>query len=84
MILVMSKTECPYCSALCSIGTYYDDVTKTCVTCTPLTYQDEEGQTTCKPCPTNQLTESHETQLIDITSGMMGSSSIEQCQGDYT
>ena len=67
--------------ALCSVGTYFDDVTESCVACAPLTYQDEEGQPSCKPCPTNYNTEMDEILNMGFISGVKGSISVQQCQG---
>ncbi|XP_019407680.1 PREDICTED: signal peptide, CUB and EGF-like domain-containing protein 2 isoform X3 [Crocodylus porosus] len=35
----------------CSVGRYYDGEQDLCVLCPNGTYQDEEGQITCEPCP---------------------------------
>lgn len=35
----------------CSLATYYSISSGTCQPCPPGTYQDEEGQLDCKPCP---------------------------------
>ncbi|XP_078240047.1 signal peptide, CUB and EGF-like domain-containing protein 2 isoform X2 [Pogona vitticeps] len=37
--------------ASCSVGTYYHDEQEGCVLCPNGTYQDNEGQITCEPCP---------------------------------
>ncbi|XP_026507014.1 signal peptide, CUB and EGF-like domain-containing protein 2 [Terrapene carolina triunguis] len=42
------------CVASCSVGTYYDGEQELCVLCPNGTYQDEEGQITCQPCPSPQ------------------------------
>uniref|UniRef100_A0A8C8SYT5 Signal peptide, CUB domain and EGF like domain containing 2 n=1 Tax=Pelusios castaneus TaxID=367368 RepID=A0A8C8SYT5_9SAUR len=38
----------------CSVGTYYDGEQELCVLCPNGTYQSEEGQITCEPCPSLQ------------------------------
>ncbi|KAJ7344448.1 hypothetical protein JRQ81_000398 [Phrynocephalus forsythii] len=40
--------------ASCSVGTYYHDEQEECVLCPNGTYQDNEGQITCEPCPNLQ------------------------------
>lgn len=41
----------------CPAGTKYDGVSK-CLDCPLNAYQDRSGQSRCKPCPRNQVTES--------------------------
>ena len=35
----------------CRAGTYYDGVQERCILCPNGTFQNEEGQITCEPCP---------------------------------
>ncbi|XP_022091513.1 sushi, von Willebrand factor type A, EGF and pentraxin domain-containing protein 1-like [Acanthaster planci] len=35
----------------CAVGSHFDSRTETCKVCAEGTYQDEEGQDECKPCP---------------------------------
>nr|XP_055173856.1 signal peptide, CUB and EGF-like domain-containing protein 2 isoform X4 [Nyctereutes procyonoides] len=38
----------------CRAGTYYDGVQERCILCTNGTFQNEEGQITCEPCPRSE------------------------------
>ncbi|KAK3602546.1 hypothetical protein CHS0354_003798 [Potamilus streckersoni] len=40
----------------CSVGTYYNETTKSCKECPFNTYQDEERIAPCKQCPSGQVT----------------------------
>ncbi|KAK2183706.1 hypothetical protein NP493_299g03061 [Ridgeia piscesae] len=59
----------PYCVA-CSMGTYYDKVTRRCLPCPAGTYQSREGQSKCTPCPHHR---------DDV--GMEGAKSVLECEG---
>ncbi|XP_022091526.1 sushi, von Willebrand factor type A, EGF and pentraxin domain-containing protein 1-like [Acanthaster planci] len=45
--VVLNETDC----LSCTVGSYFDSKTETCKVCAEGTYQDEEGQDECKPCP---------------------------------
>ncbi|XP_039206166.1 signal peptide, CUB and EGF-like domain-containing protein 2 isoform X2 [Crotalus tigris] len=40
--------------ASCSVGTYFDGEQESCILCPNGTYQDNEGQIVCEPCPNLQ------------------------------
>ncbi|XP_072841855.2 signal peptide, CUB and EGF-like domain-containing protein 2 isoform X9 [Pogona vitticeps] len=48
---LICPSEVHLISASCSVGTYYHDEQEGCVLCPNGTYQDNEGQITCEPCP---------------------------------
>lgn len=35
----------------CAEGTYYDKEEEECISCPAGTFQDQEGETSCKKCP---------------------------------
>ncbi|XP_022091514.1 sushi, von Willebrand factor type A, EGF and pentraxin domain-containing protein 1-like [Acanthaster planci] len=45
--VALNDTDC----ISCPVGSYFDGKTETCKVCAEGTYQDEEGQDQCKPCP---------------------------------
>ena len=58
---------------LCSVGTFYKSSIEDCVRCPPGTYQDQEGQTDCKPCPHNK-----------VGVGPVGATNSSQCTSKST
>ena len=46
----------------CPEGSFYDKELGECAKCDTGTYQDEEGQTSCKTCPTGYTTYSENSQ----------------------
>uniref|UniRef100_A0A8D0N633 Signal peptide, CUB and EGF-like domain-containing protein 2 n=1 Tax=Sus scrofa TaxID=9823 RepID=A0A8D0N633_PIG len=40
-----------HCGVSCRAGTYYDGAQERCILCPNGTFQNEEGQITCEPCP---------------------------------
>uniref|UniRef100_A0A8D0RCX1 Signal peptide, CUB and EGF-like domain-containing protein 2 n=1 Tax=Sus scrofa TaxID=9823 RepID=A0A8D0RCX1_PIG len=40
-----------HCGVSCRAGTYYDGAQERCILCPDGTFQNEEGQITCEPCP---------------------------------
>uniref|UniRef100_A0A8D0CAD4 Signal peptide, CUB and EGF-like domain-containing protein 2 n=1 Tax=Salvator merianae TaxID=96440 RepID=A0A8D0CAD4_SALMN len=58
--------------ASCSVGTYYDGEREGCILCPNGTYQDNEGQITCEPCPHPQNNRNQKT---------AGSRSVSECGG---
>ena len=55
-----------FISVACSLGTYYKE--GRCEKCPQGTYQDEEGQNSCKQCPTD-------------SENMRGAKSVWECKG---
>ncbi|KAL3876990.1 hypothetical protein ACJMK2_034757 [Sinanodonta woodiana] len=55
------------CYSICSVGYFWDRVTRLCELCEAGQYQDVIGQTSCKPCPNGKTTPTE------------GSTSIQQC-----
>lgn len=41
----------PFWLVSCRAGTYYDGAQERCILCPNGTFQNEEGQITCEPCP---------------------------------
>uniref|UniRef100_A0A8C6V6F0 Signal peptide, CUB and EGF-like domain-containing protein 2 n=1 Tax=Naja naja TaxID=35670 RepID=A0A8C6V6F0_NAJNA len=58
--------------ASCSVGTYFDGEQENCILCPNGTYQDNEGQIVCEPCP--NLQRSGDSKAI-------GARSISECGG---
>ncbi|XP_032080788.1 signal peptide, CUB and EGF-like domain-containing protein 2 isoform X1 [Thamnophis elegans] len=58
--------------ASCSVGTYFDGEQENCILCPNGTYQDNEGQIVCEPCP--NLQHSGDSKAI-------GARSISDCGG---
>lgn len=56
----------------CSVGTYHDKNTGQCKVCARGTYQDKEGQTTCKTC-----------MHVHLGIGILGAVNITQCTSKY-
>lgn len=56
----------------CAKGHYIDRTKKICRKCQPNFYQDEESQTSCKPCPQNPQ-----------NAGVYGAASEEECSGNF-
>lgn len=59
-----------YIVVACSVGMFYDEKSATCKFCERGTYQDKEGQTSCKQCP-----------QVKLGIGIIGAVSITQCTG---
>lgn len=57
----------------CGLGTYYDNVTRSCLSCPIGTYQDGTGHLTCKNCP-------HINEKQGITE-TVGARSSSECKG---
>ena len=64
LLLTLSLADCP-------AGTKYDGVSR-CLDCPLGSYQDHPAQSSCKPCPRDQMTES----VKAVT--------IYQCKGKYS
>ncbi|KAM6459409.1 signal peptide, CUB and EGF-like domain-containing protein 2 isoform 5-T5 [Liasis olivaceus] len=58
--------------ASCSVGTYFDGEREGCILCPNGTYQDNEGQIVCEPCPNLQHSGDSKT---------AGARSISECGG---
>lgn len=52
----------------CSVGTYHDTTNNGCKLCPRGTYQDKEGQLSCKPCP-----------QVKLGIGILGAVNVTQC-----
>lgn len=74
VFVLLSRINCKYNFVLvsCSVGMFYDENTGTCKFCGRGTYQDKEGQTSCKRCP-----------QVKLGIGIMGAVNITQCTGMY-
>ena len=57
----------------CSLATWYNSATATCEPCPAGTYQDLEGQQSCKPCPHG---------LLGV--GIEAAKSISECGGELS
>ena len=55
----------------CSLATWYNSATGTCEACPAGTFQDMEGQQSCKPCPHG---------LLGV--GIEAAKSISECGGE--
>ena len=56
---------------MCSVGSYYEILSKTCEQCPLGYYQNDGGQLSCKSCPNGQ------------TTTQKGATSSDQCKGTY-
>lgn len=67
----LSFLACPAVS--CGVGTHYDGDQGRCVLCPAGTYQDEEGQMFCEPCPGPEGRE---------VSKVVGARNMSECGGE--